>query len=244
MRALEGGDWGDALGDLGCSLNPVAILVISAHWEAAGHARVTASPQPGVIHDFQGFPPPLYDLDYRSPGDLPLARRILSTLAGAGITALLDAERPLDHGAWAPLLHLFPEADRPVLQLSQPLDRTPQSLYAMGQALAPLREEGLLILGSGGLVHNLRRLEWDSTAAPELWASDFEAWAMAQLQAGDADPLLNWRKQGPESQRAHPTSEHWDPLLVALGAAGNAIPHTVFEGWEHRNLSLRSLIWD
>jgi 4,5-DOPA dioxygenase extradiol len=244
MRALEGGDWGMALRDLGRGLDPAAILVVSAHWETEGRAHVTASPQPGVVHDFYGFPEPLYGLDYPSPGNLPLAGRILSLLKGAGIEAVPDPERPLDHGAWAPLIHLFPDADRPVLQLSQPLERTPQSLHAMGQALASLREEGLLIMGSGGIVHNLRRLAWGSEAAPESWAADFDAWAAGRLDAGDADALLDWRRQAPEPALAHPRSEHWDPLFAALGAAGDAKPRTIFEGFEHRNLSLRSLIWD
>lgn len=243
MRALEGGAWGEALRQLGTTLDPAAVLVASAHWEAEGPARVTASPQPGVIHDFYGFPAPLYDLDYPSPGNLPLAGRMLGLLKAAGIEALPDGERPLDHGAWAPLIHLFPDADRPVLQISLPLDRTPGSLHAMGQALAPLRDEGLLILGSGGIVHNLRRLEWESEAAPEAWAGDFDAWAASRLDAGDADALLDWQRQGPEPRLAHPRSEHWDPLFVALGAAGAAKPRTVFEGFEHRNLSLRSLLW-
>ncbi|HET6330859.1 MAG TPA: class III extradiol ring-cleavage dioxygenase [Holophagaceae bacterium] len=244
MRALEGGAWGDALRGLGQSLDPVAILVVSAHWETEGAPRVTASPQPGVIHDFYGFPEPLYGLDYPSPGSLPLAERILACLRKTGIEAVLDPERPLDHGAWAPLIHLFPKADRPVLQLSEPLERTPRSLYAMGQALAQLREEGLLIIGSGGIVHNLRRLEWGSEAAPEAWAGNFDAWAASRLEAGDADALLDWRRKAPDPALAHPRSEHWDPLFAALGAAGDAKPRTVFEGWEHRNLSLRSLIWD
>ena len=243
MRALEGGAWGEALRRLGASLDPAAVLVVSAHWETEGPARVTASPQPGVVHDFYGFPEPLYGLDYPSPGHLPMAARILAQLEGAGIAAVPDPERPLDHGAWAPLLHLFPEADRPVLQVSQPLGRTPQSLYDLGRALAPLREEGLLILGSGGIVHNLRRLEWGSEDPPEAWAADFDAWAAARLEAGDVPALLDWQRQGPEPGLAHPRSEHWDPLFAALGAAEGARPETVFEGFEHRNLSLRSLIW-
>lgn len=244
MRALEGGAWGDALRNLGATLDPAAILVVSAHWEAEGPIRVTASPWPGVIHDFYGFPAPLYALDYPSPGNLPLAGRVIAMLNAANLETVPDAERPLDHGAWAPLIHLFPEADRPVLQVSLPLNRTSSSLYAMGKALAPLRDEGLLIVGSGGIVHNLRRLEWDSAADPEPWAADFDAWAAERLAAGDTDALLDWKGQGPHPELAHPRSEHWDPLFAALGAAASALPRTIFEGFEHRNLSLRSLIWN
>ncbi len=244
MRALEGGDWGEALRALGALLNPSAVLVVSAHWEAEGAPRLTTSQQPGVIHDFYGFPEPLYDLDYPSPGDPVLAARIQSRLKEAGLEALPDKARPLDHGAWAPLIHLFPEAQLPVLQMSQPLDRTPQDLHALGQALAPLRDEGLLVIGSGGIVHNLRRLEWSSEAPPETWAAEFDAWTAARLEDGDTAALLDWRRQGPEPALAHPRSEHWDPIFVALGAAGDAKPRTVYEGFEHRNLSLRTVIWD
>lgn len=244
MRALEGGAWGDALRQVGSSLDPAAILVFSAHWETRGSARVTASPSPGVIHDFSGFPEPLYALDYPSPGNLPLAGRILALFNAAGIEAEPDATRPLDHGAWTPLLHLFPAADRPVLQVSLPMDRTPGSLFAMGQALAPLREEGLLILGSGGIVHNLRRLAWEGAVAPEPWASEFDTWASERLEAADGEALLDWERQAPDPRIAHPSTEHWDPLLAALGAAGMGRPSTIFEGFELGNLSLRSLKWD
>ena len=245
LRALEGGAWGEALQALGARLDPAAILVVSAHWEADGPERITAAARPGLIHDFSGFPEALYGLDYPAPGSPGWARRIESSLAGAGIATVLDEHRPIDHGAWAPLIHLFPDAARPVLQLSLPTDRTPERLHATGQALAPLRAQGLLVIGSGGIVHNLRRLAWHGPeAAPEPWASAFDAWAAARLEAGDAAALMAWRQQGPEPPSAHPTSEHWDPLFTALGAAGTAKPRWIFEGWELGNLSLRSLIWD
>lgn len=246
MRALDGGAWGEALRTLGTTLRPEAILVASAHWEAEGPARVTAASQPEVIHDFYGFPPALYEVDYPAPGHPDWARRIAGALTSAGHSPVVDGVRGLDHGAWAPLVHLFPGADRPVLQLSLPLDRTPGALMAFGAALAPLREAGLLVIGSGGLVHNLRRLDWrhPDAAAPEPWAAAFDAWAWERLQARDGESLAHWRDLGPDPQAAHPSSEHWDPLFVALGAAGDAAPRPVFEGWELGSLSLRSLVWD
>lgn len=246
MRALEGGAWGEALRALGTTLRPEGILVASAHWEAEGPARITASPQPEVIHDFYGFPQELYSVDYPAPGHPDWARRIASALAAADQPSALEDRRGLDHGAWAPLVHLFPAADRPVLQLSLPMDRTPASLRALGAALAPLRDQGLLVIGSGGMVHNLRRLDWHhpDSAAPAPWAAAYDAWAWDRLQARDGDSLARWRELAPEPLAAHPTSEHWDPLFVALGAAGDAAPRPVFEGWELGSLSLRSLIWD
>lgn len=245
MRALEGGEWGAALRGLGSRLAPEAILVVSAHWETDGPPRVTASPHPGVIHDFYGFPEALYGLNYRSPGSAAWAQRVQARLGEAGIPSALDPERPLDHGAWAPLIHLFPAADRPVLQLSLPLDRTPGRLHALGEALAPLRDEGLLIIGSGGVVHNLRRLLWHEpdAASPEPWAADFDAWAASRLLASDHDALMRWREEGPDPRAAHPSTEHWDPIFAALGAAGAAKPEWIYEGWELGNLSLRSAIW-
>jgi 4,5-DOPA dioxygenase extradiol len=246
LRALEGGAWGSALRALGASLRPEAILAISAHWEADGPPRLTASPRPGVIHDFSGFPEALYGLDYPSPGSPPWAQRLEARLAEAGLGAVLDAHRPLDHGAWGPLLHLFPEAALPVLQVSLPFDRTPERLQALGAALAPLREQGLLILGSGGIVHNLRGLRWHEpdAAEPEPWAAAFDAWAADRLVAGDHGALLRWREEAPNPRAAHPSTEHWDPIFPVLGAAGHTAPRWIHEGWELGNLSLRSAIWD
>ena len=114
----------------------------------------------------------------------------------------------------------------------------------MGRALAPLRESGVLILGSGGMVHNLQRLDWrGGNGEPEAWAADFDAWAAEALSKGDSEALLDWQRRAPEAQVAHPSTEHWDPLLVTLGAAGGAPPSTIFQGWEMRNLSLRCVSW-
>ncbi|MBS1766372.1 MAG: dioxygenase [Acidobacteria bacterium] len=246
MRALEGGAWGEALRNQGVSLSPNGILMVSAHWEAEGPARITAAPEPGLLYDFYGFPEALYGVRYPVQGSPKWAQRVEAHLAGAGIASVLDVHRPLDHGAWAPLLHLFPRADQAVLQLSLPLDRTPARLYAMGQALAPLREQGLLIIGSGGIVHNLRRLRWrePDAAEPDPWAAHFDAWAAERLRAGDTDALLRWREESPDPHAAHPSTEHWDPLFVALGAAGAGTPRWIYEGWEMGNLNMRSAIWD
>lgn len=238
--ATDGGAWGQHLSSFGGKLLPGTILVVSAHWEASGSPRLTAAPRPGVIHDFGGFPEELYQLDYPAPGDPLMAGRLAQVLA-----ADLDPERPLDHGAWVPLRWMFPASSIPVLQLSLPRPRSPQALLRLGELLRPFRNEGVLILGSGGLVHNLRRLDWSGgDAAPEAWAVDFETWVVERLQQGDTGGLVDGLATAPGSSTAVPTSEHFDPLWVVLGALfPEERPRSVFQGWQMGNLSLRCLAW-
>lgn len=239
MLALNGGEWAQAVGKLGREWEGLrGILVCSAHWQAAGPIRLSSSPKPGVIHDFGGFPEGLYRLDYPAPGSPSLAKEALDLLQAAGLEAVLDPERPLDHGAWVPLRYFSPQAEIPLVQLSLPTSRTPQSLVATGRALASLSQTGVLILGSGGIVHNLRRLDWEDVRGPETWAAAFDRWVQERLLAGDQTALLDWR-QGPGAAESVPTSEHLDPLFIALGAA-NQIAEPVFQGWQLGNLSLAS----
>ena len=213
----------------------------SAHWEAPGPFRLSSAENPGVMHDFGGFPEILYTLDYPAPGSPDLAAEAAALLQVAGLPAELDSKRPLDHGAWVPLRYLVPGADIPVVQLSLPQSRTPEQLLAAGRALAPLRERGVLILGSGGIVHNLRRLDWSGDSGPQPWAEAFQRWIHKRLAAGDEAALRNWR-QAPGAPESVPTSEHFDPLFVALGAAGGA-PETLHDGWQLGSLSLTSYLF-
>jgi len=239
MLALEGGAWGEAVSALGRQLPPLrAILVCSAHWEAPGPFLLSSAEVPGVMHDFGGFPEALYSLDYPAPGSPDLAAEAASLLNAAGLEAGLDAQRPLDHGAWVPLRYLAPTAGIPVVQLSLPRPRTPEMLVAAGRALAPLRQSGVLILGSGGVVHNLRRVDWQDASGPQPWALAFQGWVQERLAAGDVAALSDWRK-APGAAESVPTSEHLDPLFVALGAA-EAVPEPLFEGWQLGSLSLAS----
>lgn len=240
MLALEGGAWGEAVSALGRRLpSPRAILVCSAHWEAAGPFRLSSAEKPGVMHDFGGFPKALYGLDYPAPGSPALAAEAAARLKAAGIEAVLDGERPLDHGAWVPLRHLAPRAEIPVVQLSLPRPRTPAQLFAAGRALAPLREQGVLLIGSGGIVHNLSRLDWSSgSAEPQPWARAFDGWVREGLATGDSRALMDW-PSAPGAAASVPTTEHLDPLFVAMGAAeGPSEP--IFEGWQLGSLSLTS----
>jgi 4,5-DOPA dioxygenase extradiol len=244
MLAMENGPWHAAMKHWADRLRDVrAIVVASAHWESSGSFRVTSAARPGMLYDFSGFAEELYHLRYDAPGDPVLADRIVGLLRSAGLEAAADDRRPLDHGAWVPLRALFPEAKLPVIQISLPHPRDPGLLVQAGQALAPLRAEGVLLLGSGGLVHNLRRLAWDGHPAPEAWATRFEKWMLDGIEAGDLERLTRAEQLAPGYAQAAPTSEHLDPVYFSLGAARNSTPATFYDSWQHGNLSLRALAW-
>lgn len=220
---------------------PHAIVVVSAHWEAHGPVRVTSSERPPLIYDFSGFPEALYDVRYPAPGDPALAGQIVREFAGAGIRSVLDPRRGLDHGVWVPLIHAIPAADVPVTEVSLPLDRTPAGVGAMGRALSSLREQGVLLVGSGGIVHNLRRVRLGEKAAPvDPWARGFDQWVRDRLGASDRTSLEAYRSLAPEAALAVPTSEHFDPLFFVLGAAapGEAL-RDLYSGFYYGNLSMR-----
>jgi 4,5-DOPA dioxygenase extradiol len=240
--ALDGGAWAAALRAWAGTLREVrAILVVSAHWESAGPVRVMAAKRPETLHDFGGFPEPLYQMQYPSPGDPALADQVVALLQAAGVAAGLDPDRPLDHGAWVPLRAAFPEPRIPVIQVSLPLPRTPRQLFELGRALSPLRREGVLFMASGGIVHNLRLLDWSGQLPPEDWALGFEAWVADRL--ADTPGLFEAAAHAPAYAKAVPTSEHFDPLFFALGAADGTPASTVYQGWQYGSLSLRTWAW-
>lgn len=217
MNALERNRYTEAWRALGTSLpKPKAVLCISAHWLTRGLA-VTAMQAPRTIHDFGGFPQALSDVQYPAPGSPALAERVRDMLSP--VSAAMDMEWGLDHGAWSVLVHLFPDADVPVVQLS--LDATqPEAFhYAVGQKLASLRDEGVLILGTGNVVHNLRRLNMQ-TGVPYDWATRFEAFAKRAVTTRDHAALINWKAQGADATLSTPTPEHYWPLLPVLGTQG------------------------
>jgi 4,5-DOPA dioxygenase extradiol len=200
---------------------PSAILVVSAHWETE-QPTVNAVDWNETIHDFYGFPRQLYDLRYPAPGNAQLAVHIADLLDGAGFTATIDRRRGLDHGAWVPLLLMYPKADIPVLQLSvQPHLGSAHHLQ-LGRALAPLRREGVLIVASGSFTHDLSDFRGHSANDPApAWVNDFAAWFDAALQEGRRADLVNYRRLAPFAVKNHPSEEHLLPLYVALGAAGD-----------------------
>ena len=197
---------------------PREILMISAHWDTDSPAVSTAA-RPGTIHDFYGFPRELYQQRYPAPGAPHLGERAAKLLTDAGIGCDVDRGRGLDHGAWVPLKWMYPAADVPVTQLSVQSVRGPRHNYAVGQALAPLRDDGVLIFASGGIVHNLREIQWNGdTVVP--WARDFNDWMAERLAGGRIEELLDYRSLAPTAERAHPTDEHLEPIFVGLGAGG------------------------
>ncbi len=217
MNAL-GGVYAETWRALGESLpRPKAILCISAHWYVEETA-VTAMSAPRTIHDFYGFPKPLYDIAYPAPGDAWLAERVTDLLAP--IPVRQDHDWGLDHGAWSVLMHLFPRADVPVLQLAIDLRQPPAFHYELGRKLAELRDEGVLILGSGDWVHNLDLAIRTQSATPLDWAARFNETVKALIAARDHGPLIDWASLGQDAALSIPTDEHYLPLLYVLGAQG------------------------
>lgn len=197
---------------------PRALLVVSAH-DTAGTVRVGAGEAPPTIHDFGGFPEPLYRLRYPAPGDPTLAHEVLGLLRDAGIPARADPAHGLDHGVWVPLRRMLPAANLPVVTVSVDPGRDAAHHRDLGRALRGLRHTGVMLLGSGGFVHNLGDLSWQSPRAPRTaWASEFADWMTAALKRGDNDALLHWQARAPHAAHAHPTVEHLMPLFFNLGA--------------------------
>jgi 4,5-DOPA dioxygenase extradiol len=199
---------------------PRAILAISAHWETSSPA-VNSVATNSTIHDFYGFPEALYRMEYPAPGSPLLAERTRGLLAQAGFEANTDRERGLDHGAWVPLMLMYPEADVPVVQLSIQTERGPEHQLRIGQALASLREDDVLVIGSGSMTHNLRTMARGQVGAPEApWARDFAEWIHGALAPGCTGDLLAYRRKAPNAVLTHPQEDHFLPLFSALGAGG------------------------
>jgi 4,5-DOPA dioxygenase extradiol len=214
MNALETNPVTDAWRALARALpRPRAVACVSAHWYLPG-TRVTAMERPRTIHDFGGFPPELFAVQYPAPGDPALAARI-SELTGAAP----DTQWGLDHGAWSVLRHLYPEADVPVVQVSLDDTEPPAFHFELGRRLRALRDEGVLVLGSGNLVHNLHAYAWGRRPVePFDWATRFEAFARERITAGEARPLVDYEALGRDALLSVPTPEHYLPLLAVLGA--------------------------
>ena len=230
MFALQPGAAGAALSCLVERLaTPRAIVVVSPHWETDVPA-VGSAKQLETIHDFGGFDPRLYTLQYPATGCPEAAARVVSALMAAGLPASTDPLRGLDHGAWVPLRHMFPHAEIPVVPLSIQHHGGPRHAYRVGQALAPLTDAGYLILCSGNITHNLR--DWHTASQQNLptppYVQEFADWVYAQMGTHNVDTLLDYRTQAPGGVRAHPRDEHLLPLFTAMGAAGPAAEAEAF----------------
>jgi 4,5-DOPA dioxygenase extradiol len=223
--------WGGELANWSAELpRPKAILVVSAHWESAPLTVGATDPSVGLIYDFGGFAPKYYNLQYRAPGAPDLATRISAMM---GEPVVQQPNRGLDHGAYVPLMKMYPGADIPVLQMSIPT-HDPQKLFDLGRKLAPLRDEGVMIIGSGFLTHGLPFLkEFRIEATPPGWSQEFDHWAAEVLSRGAVDELMNYKSLAPGMPYAHPTVEHFAPIFITLGASTNAevAPDTAIEGY-------------
>ncbi|ROL91173.1 DODA-type extradiol aromatic ring-opening family dioxygenase [Pseudomonas chlororaphis] len=230
MLALEPGASGPALARLAAELPcPKAIVVVSAHWESQD-LRVSSNPRPQTWHDFGGFPAALFAVQYPAPGQPELAEQVAQLLRADGLPAQLDDQRPFDHGVWVPLSLMYPQADIPVVQVSLPSRMGPALQTQVGHALSSLRQQGVLLIGSGSITHNLRELDWH--AGPESiepWAKAFRDWMIEKLAANDEAALHDYRRQAPNAVRSHPSDEHLLPLYFARGAGGDfSIAHQGF----------------
>jgi 4,5-DOPA dioxygenase extradiol len=230
MFAVEPGLAGPQLARLGSTLpRPRAVLVLSPHWMTPG-VRVTGSSTPETIHDFGGFPPELYQIQYPAPGAPDVADRAVDLLRGQGWDAAVDAQRGLDHGAWVPVRHLYPPADVPVVQVSMPRDLDAAGAVRLGRSLAPLAEEGVLVVGSGSITHNLFEVFRAPGPVESGYAKEFVDWARAAVTRHDEQALVDYLGTAPHAKRAHPTSEHYLPLPFAFGAALPDAPVRVIDG--------------
>lgn len=234
----------DFLKHLGQELRrPRAIVSVSAHWTTM-EPKVSITPRPDTIYDFGGFAEELYSLVYRPPGDPVLGQKVLSLLREQEISGGKDSSMGLDHGTWVPLMLMYPEADIPVIQLSVQPQWPPGHHLAIGRALAPLREQGVLIMGSGAVTHNLSDFFGRDLGAPPLpYASEFAEWVAKSVAENDVEALTDYRHQGPSALKNHPTPEHFLPLFVTMGAAraGGRVLHT---GFTFGAISMAAFAWD
>jgi 4,5-DOPA dioxygenase extradiol len=243
MHALEPGAAGEAWKALAQRLpRPRAILIASAHWET-NLPMLTGSDKPQTVHDFYNFPEPLYRLRYPAPGAPELAKRAQALLKEAGFTAGIDGCRGLDHGAWSPLLYMYPDADVPVVQISIQPPLGPRHHVEVGRSLKKLSEDNVLIIGSGHMTHNLR--DWSRGAGqPAAYAREFQAWVFEKLKEKDVESLIDYRTRSPHGVRAHPTDEHFLPLFFALGAASEkARPERVYDAIDSGVLAMDAYVF-
>ena len=242
--ALDPGLLGPKLNQLGAGLSDLAaVAVVSAHWQTAG-VQVMHTAVPETLHDFGGFPPALYRLKYPALGAPRLASDTVALLKSAGIEASLDDRRGYDHGAWVPLLYLLPKAQVPIYQVSMPFDLDAPGALQFGRALKSLRQRGVLVMGSGSLTHNLGEIGLSDPKATQ-YATEFTAWIRTHIERRDLKALEAYRRLAPHAVRAHPTEEHFLPLLVALGASSDADALMVLDGgMTYGVLSMESYVFE
>lgn len=243
MNTLEHNRYTDAWHQLGNALPlPKAILAVSAHWMTRGTA-VTAMDRPRTIHDFGGFPQELFEFQYPASGSLPVATRVRELLAPVNVQ--LDQSWGLDHGTWSVLAHMFPNANVPVVQLSLDANQPPDYHYELGARLAPLRDDGVLIVGSGNVVHNLGRIQWAEDAKPYDWALHFNEIVRTHLATHEHGPLIDYLSLGDDARLCVPTTEHYLPLLYIIALQGdNETVSFPADGIEHGSIGMLTVLVD
>lgn len=236
MNALADTGFTRALGRLAVELPPPeAVLVVSAHWLTDG-THVLSAPAPRTIHDFFGFPPELYTIKYPAPGSPARALEVRDLIP----TAVLDASWGLDHASWTVLRHMWPDADVPVLELSLDVEAPPRAHWDLGSRLAPLRDRGVLVVGSGNIVHSFAGVRWEPDAPPHPWAVEFDAWVADALLRGDERSLVDYDSAGAAAQLSVPTNDHYLPLLYAAAVrTGNDEVSFPYAGIEMASMSMR-----
>ena len=241
------GPWQTSLEILGRIDRPKAVVVMSAHWRTKSGFDIAFQSNFETIHDFSGFPEELSRFQYPAHGDLSLSKKCVELLSGAAMPSTLCETRGLDHGVYVPLHHMFRNADVPIIPIAINARATPQEIFRAGEILSPLRDEGVMICGSGGIVHNLGELSWDDQgrALPEPWASGFQTWVVETLDRRDYGSLCDFQTMAPEARRAHPTWEHFAPLLFVAGATSrfDALREVVFDDWTFGNLSMATWVY-
>ncbi len=235
-KGIEFWNWAQSLP------KPKALLVISAHWETRSLALGTTETQ-SLIYDFHGFPDALREIVYRAPGSPELAERV-QELIGTKLGGMQSyPKQGWDHGVWTPLVHMYPKADIPLLQMGLPRDATPEQLYYIGQLIEPLRNEGVLIIGSGQITHNLRAMDFSPNPPPKIWAVAMDGWCKDILMSKNWGPIFHYKMQAPHFSQNHPTDEHFRPLLLILGTAHDQRGTIRFPitGFDYGSLSRRSI---
>ena len=245
--ATDPGESGPALRAYGNSLRSKhaikGIVIMSPHWMSRG-LSIMGHPHPETWHDFGGFPAALYELQYPAPGQPELADAVKQLLASQGLSASIDTQRPLDHGAWVPLMHLFPEADIPVIQISLPFGWSPAEIMQVGQALSSLSSQGILIIGSGSMTHNLSEF-FGGRREPDPYVEAFSRWVEQALVTRDDAALLDYEMQAPHASRAHPSDDHFLPLFFAYGAsAKQSRAHYLTREVMHSMLAMDSVAFE
>ena len=244
--ALEQGGYQNALRAFGETYRPQAVLVLSAHWRSGRGFLVDSATHPETLYDFSGFDPALQEVKYPVSTQMEMAVEACRLLTEAGLRTASIQGPGCDHGVWIPLRLIYPHADVPIIHVALDARAKPADIFAAGVALRPLRDEGVMIMGSGGLVHNLGLLDYHEPTGgePQPWAAEFESWAIAAMASRDRGVLTDFLSAAPHARKAHPSWDHFAPLLMAMGATTPRDNFgSIFEGWSYGSLSMRSLVW-